>query len=366
MIEHGTGSVPVFFDFDQDGLEDLFVANFFRYKPTLSKEASIAYYKNTGTATDPFFTFIDYNFLNLNVSSYGLRMIPTFGDLDGDGDKDMIIGRENGSLVYYQNISVAPSVSFAAPVLNYTDNTGTPISSGQYASPQLFDLNQDGLLDLIVGRKTGELMYYKNIGTTTSPSFFLENDTLGNIDLATTSPDGYPTPHFFKHNGTIYLFLGGIDGQLHYYNDIETNLSSGESFNLYSDNFLDISVGAYSSFYVNDIDNDGKLNMFIGQDLGGLHHLEVDPNSHASVEEISDPIEAVVYPNPTNGTINVSVSSVEQMNVTIVDVFGKMIQSEQTFNGNTALDISGQRSGVYLVLIKDSEGRKVVKRIVKQ
>ena len=98
MIEHGTGSIPVFCDIDNDGLTDMFVANFYAYKPTLLKESRIAYYKNTGTNTQPFFTLVDSDFLNFASSPYGLRIIPSFGDLDGDGKKDMILGFENGTI----------------------------------------------------------------------------------------------------------------------------------------------------------------------------------------------------------------------------------------------------------------------------
>ncbi|MFN5148519.1 MAG: T9SS type A sorting domain-containing protein [Flavobacteriia bacterium] len=365
MIEHGTGTIPVFFDFDQDGLEDLFVANYFRYIPTLNKEASIAYYRNTGTATNPEFTYIDYNFLNLNISGYGLRMIPAFGDIDGDGDTDMFIGRENGSLVYYQNTSSPPSVSFASPVTNYADHNGTPISSGQYATPQLFDLNEDGLLDLLVGRKTGEIMYYKNIGTNSNPSFQLENDTLGNIDIATLSPDGFATPHFFKFNDTIYLFLGGADGKLRYYDDIENNLSSGSSFHLYSDNFLNVKVGAYSSFFVNDIDQDGYLNLFIGQDLGGVHHLEVNPNSQADLSEIDGNLGFVIYPNPTDGVLSVSSEVEQNLIITVTDLFGKPVLEELMFSKKTTIDLQDRSSGIYLVIVSDDQGNRSVKKIVK-
>ncbi|MFM8241484.1 MAG: FG-GAP repeat domain-containing protein, partial [Crocinitomicaceae bacterium] len=101
MIEHGTGSIPVFCDIDNDGLTDMFVANFYAYKPTLLKESRIAYYKNTGTITQPFFTLVDSDFLNFASSPYGLRIIPSFGDLDGDGKKDMILGFENGTIGFF-------------------------------------------------------------------------------------------------------------------------------------------------------------------------------------------------------------------------------------------------------------------------
>jgi hypothetical protein len=366
MIEHGTGSIPTFFDFDQDGLEDLFVTNFFRYKPTLNKEGSIAYYKNTGTLTNPVFTFIDNDFLNLTTSTFGLRMVPTFGDLDNDGDKDLLLGLENGTLAYYQNTSVAPAMSFAPPILNYTDNLGAIITAGQYASPQLFDLNQDGLLDLIIGKKTGELLYYQNIGTAVTPNFQFINDTLGNIDIATTSPDGFPVPHFFKENNSIFLFLGGVDGKLHYYTDIETNLLSGTSFALVSANYLNINVGAYSSFYLNDIDQDGFLNLFVGQDLGGLYHFEVDPNSQAEIGEVGNKLDLIIYPNPTDGTITLYSEKLEKLSFNVLDLYGNMILSKQEFSQTTNLDLTEYSSGIYLVIIENEAGDRVVKRVVKK
>ena len=153
MIEHGTGSIPVFSDLNEDGLEDLFVANFYQYKPVLDKESTIAYYRNTGSPATPEFTIIDNDFLNLSSESYGLRSVPCFGDIDGDGDDDLLLGLENGTLVFYENFSVGAGAVFGAGITNYQDNTGTTINSGGYAHPQLFDLNSDGLLDLIIGKK---------------------------------------------------------------------------------------------------------------------------------------------------------------------------------------------------------------------
>ena len=131
MIDKGSGSIPIFWDFDQDGLEDLFISNFYRYKPVAQKEGAIAYYKNTGTSTSPHFTFINDDFLNLSQVNYNLRFTPTFGDLDDDGDKDLLLGLENGTMTYYENLN-SPSLQFATPIQNYTDFSGTTINAGSY------------------------------------------------------------------------------------------------------------------------------------------------------------------------------------------------------------------------------------------
>lgn len=366
MIEHGTGSVPVFVDLNQDGLEDMLVSNFFRFKAPLSKEGSIAYYKNTGTSSNPFYTLVDDDLLNLSSAGLGLRMLPTFGDLDGDGDKEMLLGLENGSIAYYENISIAGGITFAPPITNYQDNLGSIISAGQYASPQLFDLNKDGKLDLILGKKTGELAYYENTGTSAAPSFTLMNDTLGNIDIATTSPDGFPVPHFFDYNDTTYLFLGGVDGKLHYYNMIDDHLLSGDTFNLVSDNFLGINVGAYSSFWVNNVDNDVYLDLFVGQDLGGISHLETDPNSQAYLNELKSELQIDLFPNPTTGILNIKGFSAENIHFSIIDLTGKELIGKRNFLGTTQLDLNEFSAGIYLILFESENGSSCTKRIVKQ
>lgn len=365
MIEHGTGTVPVFADIDGDELQDLFVANFYRYKPTLSKESSIAYYKNTGTSNNPVFSLIDNDFLNFSSASLGLHIIPTFGDIDGDNDQDLIVGLENGLLQLYKNNGTSTSANFSTVPMTIQNNLGVNISSGQYATPQLFDLNKDNLLDLIIGRKTGELMYYQNIGTPLSASFELFNDTLGKIDVATSSPDGFPVPHFFNVNDTTYLFLGSVDGKLLYYNNIDNHLVSDSSFNLVSSNFLNINVGAYSSFNVNDIDLDGRLNLFVGQDLGGLYHLEVDPNSNASVENLDLDSEFVVYPNPFNESIHIQPTNDEVYSLRITNTLGQIIYQLETQSGPVILDLRDEEKGLYIVQIQKNNTFVQTKKIIK-
>lgn len=366
MIEAGTGSIPVFFDQNGDGKEDLIIGSFYRYKEPLLKESALVSYRNTGTLTQPFFTFVDQNYLNILSQNFGLRSVPAFGDIDGDGDKDLFLGLENGTVVFYQNTAApgAPA-SFAAPVLNYTDAAGTVISAGSYCFPQLFDLDLDGLLDLILGKKTGELMYYKNIGTAAVPSFSLINSMLGGIDISPTTPEGYAAPHFFRWNDTTNLFLGSVDGALHFYNGIDGNLQPGETFSLVSDAYRGISVEGYSAFYVNDIDNDGRLNLFVGGDLGGLMHFEHDPNSVLAVETISKPeTNVAVYPNPSGGVFHISIEGNSlDWTLQVFDMTGRKLQLKTE---TSKVDLSAYGNGIYhLILHNKSTGEVISRKMVK-
>ncbi|NRA11314.1 MAG: T9SS type A sorting domain-containing protein, partial [Crocinitomicaceae bacterium] len=366
MVEHGTGTVPVIFDFDEDGLDDLIIGNFFRYIPTLNKESTIAYYKNTGTANAPEFTYIDYNLFNLDQENFGLRSIPTFGDIDGDGDEDMFLGMEDGSLVYYQNNSIGAGAVFGSPQVGYLDNNAALIASFGYTHPQLFDLDDDGLVDLILGSKTGEIHYYRNIGTVNAPSFELTNEQLGNIDIVSNKPDVYAAPHFFRINNETKLFLGSELGQLIYYDSIDNNLGTGEPFHMVSDHYLSIDVEAFSSFAVKDIDNDGNLNMFVGQDLGGVFHFEADPNSEASVTQIELHDNVALFPNPSSNSITIASSESNLSEITIIDLSGKVVKSVEVSNASVSLDILNLSKGIYVVKITLYNGNVVTKKLVKR
>lgn len=355
MIEHGTGTIPVLFDVNEDGLKDLIVANYFRYIPTLSKESTFAYYRNTGTANAPEYTYVDYNYLDLDQENYGLRTVPTFGDIDGDGDEDLLLGLQNGEMIFYENTSTGSGAIFNTPQPGFNDNSGNPIVTEGYAYPQFFDLDNDGLLDLILGTKAGTIEFYRNIGTSTSPSFELTNETLGNIDLTISNPNTLASPHFFRLGDTTHLFAGSADGVLFYYDSIDGQLDVGEDFHLVSSNYVNIDVEAYSTFYVEDIDGDGNLNMFVGQDLGGLYHLEADPNSSVSLSEFTSK-NVALYPNPGNQSINIS-SEIPLEEIRMLNMQGQEVLLKTTHTAHaTQLDVSQLPLGTYIVMIETQKG----------
>jgi hypothetical protein len=366
MIDHGTGSIPVFFDFDEDGLEDLFVANFYRYIPTLDKESTIAYYKNTGTSSAPEYTYIDYNFLNLDQQNFGLRSVPTFGDIDGDGDGDLFIGLENGTLAYYENMSIGSGAVFGTPILNYTDNLSAVIECDGFAHPQLFDLNNDGLLDLLIGTKSGSILYYQNKGTSTNPSFELENNQLGTINLTGVNPNQYAAPHFFRNDSEIKLFLGSYKGTLIYYDSINDHLTPGDTFSLISNNYIGLDVEAYSSFAVKDINNDGNLNLFVGQDLGGIFHFEADPNSSISLNELLIHSDVAMFPNPSSTAITITTSSKNIEKITIVDIHGHLLYQGKVGTKSKRIEIDHFSDGIYFVTIEITGGQLITKKLMTQ
>jgi hypothetical protein len=274
--------------------------------------------------------------------------------MDGDLKKDLLLGLENGTLVYYKNITMGSNPTFANPILNYTDNTGEIINVGQFAAPQLFDLNKDGKLDLIIGKKTGELVYYQNVGTTTNPQFELQNSNLGGIDVATSNPDGFPIPNFFSHNDTTYLMLGAYDGAIRFYDSIDLNLTSGSTFRLRTFNFLGLQkeIGTFSACAVADIDSNGKLDLFVGQDLGGIFHLEHSEGSNLGINENESVPEISVFPNPFENKITIKSSIEEELE--IFNYLGQKVDELKIEIGENKLQFTKNSNGIYLLKFKKS------------
>jgi hypothetical protein len=136
---------------------------------------------------------------------------------------------------------------------------------------------------------------------------------------------------------------------------------------LLSDQFLNIQTGAYSSFWVNDLDKDSLLELFVGQDLGGLWHLEVDPSSTASIEEpVLNLWNIAMYPNPTFGTVALQDSEGRRFTYHLRDAMGRTIIPIGTFSSHHVVDLSLMPNGVYFICCADEFGAQKTMKLLKR
>ena len=73
----------------------------------------------------------------------------------------------------------------------------------------------------------------------------------------------------------------------------------------------------------------------------------------------------VVYPNPTNGTVQIQNTESMIQNVEVYDAYGKLLNAVTVNDNTAALDLSGYAAGTYFVKIMMENG-VVTKRVVKQ
>ena len=186
------------------------------------------------------------------------------GDIDGDGDTDMIVGDFNGELHYFENIAGVGNVMNLT--LNQTQYMGIDVQ--KYASPQLVDLNRDDLLDLVIGKRDGYISYFKNTGTSTIPNFVLVTDSLGMVNtMRYEEIGGYSTPFVYEANGEYHILSGSDNGFIYQFGNIDGNLTGVFSTD---STFQGIWEGLSSAVAMADINNDNMVDMLIGNLTGGL------------------------------------------------------------------------------------------------
>ncbi len=224
-------AAPAFFDYDNDGDQDLFTGDSYgniQLNPYVGgvanticrpTNAALPAYTNYTIATCPVPGYV--NPLNVNGVVVA-NATPFFVDIDNDGDKDLFIGNSAGNIIYYKNTG-----SLGSPVFTLQNGAANPFNGvdiGDQSAPAFADIDGDGDKDGLIGNLVGTLKYYKNTGTVSSPAFTLQtggNDIFAGIDVGSNSA---PTFTNLDGDANLDLIIGRADGGFSYYEIINSVL----------------------------------------------------------------------------------------------------------------------------------------------
>ena len=246
--------LPALADLDGDGDLDLVVGS--KVDPAAGDSGRLTIFTNTGTR--PRRAFRQAEPLKL-ADVYHLA--PAFGDLDGDGDADLLVGTWNQDVLFFRNSGAAgpgagwptkprtirpPRASHSTPALGDVDgdrdldlfigqangsvlfyrNTGTPkaprfelatgmfeeLRAGRRSVPTLADIDRDGRLDLVVGREAGAVSVYRNTGTGATVTFSEMKDV-----VIALPPAAAPAIADLTGDGVPDLIAGTVSGGLQFF-----------------------------------------------------------------------------------------------------------------------------------------------------
>jgi FG-GAP-like repeat len=250
-LDVGSESMPVLGDVDGDGDLDLLVGN--KIAPESESTATVTWFENVGTAKAP--AFRDRGVLPLRGEYH---YAPAVADLDGDGRADLVMGTWRDRVQWWRNITSA-----GAPRFELADSALVVLTRGSNTTPALADLDGDGDLDLIVGEASGQLNFYRNVGTRVAPRFDLVSDTFLGIDVGRRST---PVLHDVDGDGAPDLLLGSEDGGVQWWR----NTSVGGVVSFAPGTGLSVDTDLYSSPAMGDVDHDGVPDLVVGGQSGGL------------------------------------------------------------------------------------------------
>jgi hypothetical protein len=360
-LEVGRESKPILVDINNDQLQDLLIANFgeFDLSVPIHYRSYIESYVNIGTSQNPIFSKSSSDFQNISSLINDINLIPTFGDLDGDGDLDAIVGDYSGKIHFLENISSNPSVMnliVGASPLN--DALNNIFDFGFSAHPTLFDIDNDNDLDLIIGEAIGNLNFLENIGDSLNFNFELRNESFGGVDVSEWWTNiGTSAPVFHLNNNLIELYVGSKSGAIFKYDSITNNLSG--NFNLVDSNYQELYLGSYSSPAIYDLNNDSLLDFIIGNKRGGLSYFRGTNDSTLSSFLINNNsiLNLKIFPNPSKNIIQID-NLHNTIKYEILTNYGSIIKKGST---NGKVNIEFLSNGIYFLKLKTKFNQQVLK-----
>ena len=365
MMDFGRGAYPVMHDFDDDGLLDLAVANKERYEGVGETPAAIAAYKNVGTATNPEFQEITLDWVPL--SDFQIESpYPAFGDLDGDGDLDLLVGDELGRIHQFNNDAGPgewPVYTLAALSIPEAISNDA-IDVGQFAAPQLIDLNGDDVLEMVVGEKNGVLTLFEqnSLGAWEKYTSPVHGDSLWGIVVDNVlGINGHSIPALTRVGDDIRVLVANEIGTVQDFGTVPASWDA--TLDEVNSDLIDGTVGFYAAAAFHDVNEDGLLDVVMGIQNGGLLSFSglVDSATTGLTHLRGEPFSWNIMPNPGRTELQWSTDAEWSGSLEVLDMMGKRIEVLHVNNESQGVvDAHGWPAGSYIIrpLVAQKNGNK--------
>ena len=391
MLDVSEQAAPAFADFDGDGLLDMLIGNQAdlvagRYR------ASLWYYRNVGRAGRPVFRLVTDDYLGLAAREL-ISLRPVFVDLNRDGAPDLIYGALNpatGEHSFYFRLNAAAAgqpAGFISSPETALQSPGLPSQAGDTAG--FFDVDNDGFVDLLVGTNkldaasptsSGSLRYFHNRGIgPLEARFELVDADFGRVRA---TADGSrplnlaPVVADFDRDGQPDLLTVDGSGDVHLFANVRGQLAAGSTFQGQTNVFrnaqtrqleaarLGAGYQVHPAAAAADLDGDGRPELFIGTESGGLLGYAGAQAQGLATQNITPALSFGLYPNPAHAEAMLQLPRAAQIEV--FDLSGHRLRTVALPAGRPLLELRGLPAGLYLVRATAADGSTAIRRLAVQ
>jgi hypothetical protein len=230
-------------DVDGDGDLDVMVGN--DYSPS-------RLYLNNGTF-NPFFGAAGNDITTDGTHTYAVA----FGDMNGDGNLDLVAGNNSiPSRLYLNNGTPTPFAGVSGKIIN--SDTRTTLSAA------LGDVDGDGDLDIVFGNFNSTNRLYLNNGT---------GDPFAGVTGLDITADVWPTRSValgdMDGDGDLDLVVGNFEQSCRLY----LNNGTADPFMGVTGTIINYDIHSTTSVALGDVDCDGDLDLVAGNDTNQVNRL---------------------------------------------------------------------------------------------
>ena len=342
MIDVGEGASCVWWDGDQDGDLDLYVANAGIRGPT-GVRASIYFFENVGTSLKPELIFKTDDFGGLSKLIQGTEIQLSLADLVSSGRRQLIISIQ----------------TFLGPEIRYYNSNTSEIKQYKLAGlssgdrPLFTDWNQDGQLDLLVLEKSGRIRSYdesfSKIQSADWAGFSKKTDwVLQSFALADADLDGQLEFMGIDKVGRLHVGILDPKASLIIW-QVDAHL---EAFNF----------GQKATVSASDWNQDGLMDINVGLATGGVQLLQ-----NKSMSDLSNLVEnssLQIWPNPSKEYVQIMTN--ESGMYELIDFLGKKIMANAQIEKliPARIDVSRIPKGVYFLKFTSSKNQISLKKLL--
>ncbi|RNI25966.1 T9SS type A sorting domain-containing protein [Rufibacter latericius] len=369
MLEVGEGAAPAIANLTGNEALDVLVGNTAvlengRYT------ASLTLFQNKGTAADALFEAVDSDYLGFAALNL-ISLKPQLLDINADGKIDLAWSayrQSTNTMEFRYILNEATAGQTPQFVLaNAVTIPGILLFRGD--TPYLYDVDTDGKLDVLIGRSSGGLTYYRNTGTSTSPTWVLVSDSFGGlaadverrrlqVTIADVNQDSQPDLLATDDSGKLRVFPA-FQAHLSGTFPVEENVLWQPNFQQYGE----ANFGSGMSLAIANLDANSLPEILIGTLTGGLRFVKVISEPLGTENPVAELSFGKVFPNPADKLVQLITEKTATYQ--LHNVAGALIKSGKTVAGKPQeISTAALPAGLYLLRLQAADGRVVTHKLV--